>query len=357
MFAPTAYLSWAMQFYGNVPYDLATSGMPFVGAAELAPDRALFDDFRVLARMREAIAAYNDVSVEETAPAMGTANAMFLAYAALLSPGDEVLVEHPVYEPLVRCAEGLGARVNHFDRREEEGFDVVPERVAAKVTPRTRAIVVTNLHNPSGVRLRDESVRELCAIADASGAYVVVDEVYAPFANLPEDGVFRASARKLAPNAIATGSLTKCYGFGKHRIGWMLGPPDVVERAQGATLATVGHFPLPYAAYAVEAFTHVPRLATRAKELLGKKRVVAEEWVRALSGARWSAPREGLFGLVTLPGKGDLRPRIESAARDAGVLVAPGCFFGAPESFRLSWASCDEAKLREGLRLLERVAR
>ena len=162
----------------------------------------------------------------------------------MLSPGDEVLVEHPGYEPLTRAAEGLGAVVRTFERRAEEGFRVVPERVAAAVTPRTRVIVVTNLHNPSGVRTPDATLRELAQIAEARGAYLLVDEVYAPFDELPEDGVFRTSARKLAPNVVAVSSLTKCYGLGMHRIGWVLGPSEIVERAEAAMIATCGHLPL-----------------------------------------------------------------------------------------------------------------
>jgi aspartate/methionine/tyrosine aminotransferase len=271
----------------------------------------------------------------------------------MLAPGDEILVENPGYEPLLRCAEGLGATVRRFERTEKDGFRVDPERVAAAMTPRTRAIVVTNLHNPSGVRLPDDIVTELAAIADARGAYVIVDEVYAPFVDLPEDGVFRRSARKLAPNVVAIGSLTKCYGLGKQRIGWVLGPKEISDAAISASIATVGHAPIPYAAYAIAGLADVGKLAARAKRLLADKRDIADAWARSKGAARWSAPTEGLFGLVTLPGRRDLRSAIERLANEKGVLVAAGSFFGAPESFRLSWASCDEAKLREGLALLD----
>lgn len=355
MWNPTAYLSWAMKFYGKVPYDLATSGIPHVPSSSLSPDPAAFDDLATLDKLVDGVARYNDVPRDDAVPAMGTSHAIFLSYAALLSPGDEILVETPGYEPLLRCAEGLGATVRRFDRSEKDAFRVDPDRVAAAMTPRTRAIVVTDLHNPSGVRLGADVVRELAAIADARGAYVVVDEVYAPFVDLPDDGVFRGSARKIAPNVIAIGSLTKCYGLGKHRIGWVLGPPEIAESARSATIATAGHYPIPYAAYALAGLAQVGSLAKRARSLLANKREVADVWVRAHRDARWSGPREGLFGLVTLPGRGDLRPAIERLATERGVLVAAGSFFGAPEAFRLSWASCDEAQLREGLRHLEAI--
>lgn len=353
MFGRTRYIAWATQFYGKVPYDLATSGVPYATWAELGLPTPDVDDPAAFAALRGAIARYNDVSPAEVVPALGTSQAIFLAYAALLSPGDELLVEAPGYEPLTRAAEGLGATVRAFDRRADEGYRVVPERVAAAIGPRTRAIVVTSLHNPTGVRVDDDAVRELAAIAAARGAYVLVDEVYAPFDDLPEDGVFRGSARKLAPNVVAVSSLTKCYGLGMYRVGWVLGPEEVVERAEAAAVATFGHAPLAHASYGSAVLGAVGPLAARAKALLAGKRALAERWVASLPNARWSAPQGGLFGLVTLPGRGDLLASIEARAREAGVLVGAGTFFGAPESFRLSWATCDAARFSEGLRLLE----
>lgn len=357
MFAPTRYIAWATRFYGKVPFDLASSGVPPARWSDLGAGPPDVDDASAADELRAKIARYNDVRVEEVTPALGTSHAIFLAYAAMLSPGDEVLVEAPGYEPLTRAAEGLGVEVRTFERRAEDGFRVVPERVAAAIGPRTRAIAVTSLHNPSGVRVDDAAIRELAAIADARGAYVLVDEVYAPFDDLPEDGVFRRSARKLAPNVVAVGSLTKCYGLGAHRIGWLLGPEAITERADAATIATVGHLALSHARFGAAALDAVGALSRRAKALIAGKRSLAEDWARSHPSVEWSAPRDGLFGLVTLPGRGDLLPQIEARARDAGVLVAAGTFFGAPSSFRLSWATCTAERFEEGLRLLEPLVR
>lgn len=354
MFARTKYIEWALRFYGRAPYDLASSGVPLVAAGDLGGDLA-FDpgDLGAYARLIESIATYNDRPAAEVVPALGTSHGVFLAYAAMLSPGDEVLVEHPGYEPLTRAAEGLGATVRTFERREEDGFAVDPAEVAARVGPRTRAIVVSSLHNPSGARIPDDTLRELAAIAEARGAYLLVDEVYAAFDDLAPGGIFRGSARRLAPNVVAVSSLTKCYGLGMYRLGWLLGPEEITTRAKDASIATFGHLPLAHAAYGVSAFAALDRLAARARGLLEGKRAMAEAWVASLPQARWSAPREGLFGLVTLPGRGDLLSEIERLAEYGGVLVGAGTFFGAPSSFRLSWASCDKERFAEGLSRLE----
>jgi aspartate/methionine/tyrosine aminotransferase len=358
VFVPTRYIAWALRFYGKVELDLATSGTPLARWSDLGLPVPDVDDVGAYARFRSAVASHNEVPPEEAWPAAGTTNALFLAYAALLSPGDEIVVETPGYEPLTRAAEGLGAVVRTFPRLREEGFRVDPDRVAAAMTPRTRAIVVTTLHNPTGVRVEEGTLRELAAIAEARSAYLLVDEVYSAFDDLPEDGVFRRSARKLAPNVVAISSLTKTLGLGMYRIGWLLGPAEVIERAEAAAIATVGHMPLAHASYGAAAFGAIGPLARRSKSLLAGKRAIAETWARTLGGgAHWSAPEAGLFGMVTLPGRGDLRPRIEELTTRAGVLVGAGTFFGAPESFRLSWATCDATKLAEGLDRLSQLAR
>jgi aspartate/methionine/tyrosine aminotransferase len=352
MFARTRYIDWALRFYGKVPFDLASSGAPLAPWAELSASLGAIDDPAGYAALCDAVARYNQVDPREALPALGTSGALFLAYASIASAGDEILVERPGYEPLTRAAEGLGVTVRTFERRQEDGFRVVPERVAAAVTPRTRAIVVTNLHNPTGVRIPDATLRELALVAEARGAYLVVDEVYAPFDDLPEDGVFRGSARRLAPNVVAVGSLTKCYGLGMLRVGWVLAPPEVIERAEAATIATAGHLPLVHAHAGVAAFAAVGALARRTKATLAGKRALAAEWAASLPNARWSAPEAGLFGLVTLPGAGDLTPAIEALATERGVLVGAGAFFGVPNGFRLSWATRPLARFSEGLAML-----
>lgn len=358
MFAPVRYIEWALKFYGKVPLDLASSGIPAASWSELGVSEPNLDDLSAYAAFRESLALYNDVPRNEVVPALGTSHAVFLAYAAMLSPGDEVLVEHPGYEPLTRTAEGLGATVRTFERVAADGFAISPERVAAAVTSRTRVIVVTNLHNPTGVRTSEETLRELASIAEARGAYLLVDEVYAPFDALPEDGVFRASARKLAPNVVAVSSLTKCYGLGMHRIGWVLGPPEIVERAETATIATCGHLPLSHAARGAVAVANVGKLSIRAKAILAGKRDIATQWAATLPHARWSAPTSGLFGLVTLEGgPTNLLPRIESWANEHGLLVGAGSFFGVPNGFRLSWATLPRDRFEAALAKLSTLLR
>ena len=126
----------------------------------------------------QRVAARYGVRPDQVATATGTSGANFLVCAALLRPGDDVLVEQPAYDPLLAVPALLGANVIRFERRFEEGFRLDLDRVAAALTPRTRLIVVTNPHNPTGVLTGADDLRALGALAERHGCYVLADEVY-----------------------------------------------------------------------------------------------------------------------------------------------------------------------------------
>ncbi len=358
MFAPTRYLDWARRLYGKTRFDLATSGIPAISLSELdVPSVAELDDPMGCERLRQAIATYHGVPLEETIAALGTTHALWLAYASLAGPGDDILVEQPAYEPLIRVAEGIGARVVRFARDAQDRFSLDPARIADAMTPRTRVVSATNLHNPSGVRASGDALRAVAEVAARAGAHLVVDEVYAPFDTFVDDRcVFGGSARRLAPNVVTVSSLTKCYGLGGQRIGWLLGPADVVARARDTMTACCGALPMVHANLGVMAFARVGVLAERARKILHGKRERVAAWIDSMAphGLTWSAPDEGLFALVTIPGAGDLTQTIETAARERDVLVAAGAFFDVPNGFRLAWSQAVPL-LDEGLSRLADV--
>jgi hypothetical protein len=357
MFRPTQYLLWARRFLGQARFDLATSGIAAPSPGELGvPSPAELDDSSGWMRLREAIAAHSAVGVTETVATLGTSHALWVAYASLLEPGDEVLVEDPTYEPLLRAAEGVGAHIVRFERARSARFALDPERVERATSPRTRVIAITNLHNPSGARASFDALRAVARVAASRGAFLLVDEVYAAFDSFVDaNGIFQGSARKLAPNVVTVSSLTKCYGLGSHRIGWLLGPPDVVHRAEHVLSATCGMLPLSHSQIALRAFARIVDLARRSKSLLADKRLVVDAWAES-QRLDWSAPAEGLFGFAIVPGAGDLTAAIEAGARDREVLVVPGSFFGVPNGFRLAWSAPRDV-LDEGLGRLRDVLR
>src|SRR4051812_23688743 len=126
----------------------------------------------------EAIAGRYHVPADRVTTSGGTSGANFLVFAALLDPGDEVLVERPGYDPLLGAARMFGATTTRFERQFEDGYALDPDRVRRAMTPRTRIVVVTTPHNPTGVAADAAALDEVGRIAEAHGAVVLVDEVY-----------------------------------------------------------------------------------------------------------------------------------------------------------------------------------
>lgn len=350
------YLAWAMRHYGRVRYDLASSGITSPPQSELdAVPRP--DDPDGWDRLRAAIAKHHRLSPKEVVGTLGASHGLWLGYCAMLCEGDEVLVEDPTYEPLLVAAEAAGASVRRFDRGPSCGFALDPERVFAALGPKTRVVAITNLHNPSGVRASDEAMRAVARRMEERGGFLFVDEVYAPFDSfVGQDGVFAGTARRLGANVVTTASLTKAYGLGPQRVGWVLGPEEVIERAVDVLIASAGVLPLPWMNWGARAFERVGALAVRARTLLGRKRERVGEWVSARPALAWSNPQEGMFGLAQIPSAGDLRPVIEAGIERHEVIVAPGGFFGIPGAIRIAW-SLPEERLDDALDRLDRVLR
>jgi len=352
----TDYLDWANRTFGTVGHNLAKAG---VMTADIT---ALYGDVdwgrgSVWSELRRGVAAFNGVAPDNTLPALGTSHALSLAYAALLEPGDEVLVERPAYEPLITIAEDYGARVTRFDRRARAGWRLEADVVGRALTDRTRLVVVTSPHNPSGVRDSADDLTAVARVCASRDIPLLVDEIYAPWGHpLDADGVWGASARHLGDNVVAVGGLTKAYGLGPVRSGWMLGAAPVIARGEAAIRRHLCDPPMAQSALALRALAELPALARAAQAQLAGAQAIVERWVAAQPDLRWFPPTDGLFGWVQADATHltDLTETIVAGAREHDVLVVPGSFFDDPSSFRLGW-SLPRRRLEDALARLRRV--
>lgn len=369
MYKEPRYLAWAIERYRGLQHDLASSGIPsapwseIIGGAKREAAVPDMDDARVLDALHARLSTFLAVPEAEVTPALGTSHALWGAYAAVLSPGDEIIVEHPVYEPLVRAAEGMGVHVVYTQRREEDRWRLDVADVRARFSDRTRAVAITNLHNPTGMRTPDDVIAELARLCAERDAHLIVDEVYAPFASSLFSGdaaghtsgdTWPGSARRLGDNVVAIASLTKVYGAGPHRIGWICASEDVTKSARAAMLVNVGHLPWSHAAMACAVIESAPTLVARTRRELGRKREKVAAHLARFPAWQYSAPEHGLFGFAWRPGRRDLRADIESWNARTGALVVPGSFFGAESGFRIGW-SLPEEKLDAALDKLSQL--
>jgi aspartate/methionine/tyrosine aminotransferase len=297
------------------------------------------------APLLEAIAKRYGTDPRFVTTATGTSGANFLVYAALLEPGDEVLVERPGYDPLLGAPRLFAARTGRFERTFESGFALEPERVARAITPKTRLIVVTNPHNPTGVAADPRALEEVGRIAERARAHVLLDEVYRDItgdispAFGARGGVF-----------ISTSSLTKSYGLSSLRAGWVIASEDVTYRVRRARDVVDGTGPIVAERLAALAFDRLPGLFTRARGILSRNAALVRSFLESRQELEWVSS-SGAIVFPRLRGRSDARPFVEALMRDYHTAVVPGSFFEAPAHFRLGFGG-DTEKLRGGLERL-----
>jgi len=348
---PAPYMSWA-KHRAPAKLDLAASNLlgcdldDLEGAREaLSLDGANPDGYPPLV---DAIAAHYGVDASRVMTASGCSGANLLAIAASVEAGDDVLMEKPYYDPLIGTARLVGAEVRCFDRRFEDGYRLDLDEMRRAMTPRTKLIILTNPHNPSGVVLDDESIRAAAAVAAEHGAALLVDEVYLDIVNILAEGRRHTPAALLAPNAISTSSLTKSYGLNALRCGWAIASPGVAERIRRARDVVDGIGPVPIERLSALAFAQMDRLSDRARGLVEMNLGVFRLWAAGVKSLSLAAPAGSTVVFPRVEGVADTRVMAELLLREHDVAVVPGHFFGEPRNIRISLAGRPNV-LRDGL--------
>ena len=292
--------------------------------------------------LMEAIAERYGVDPERVTTAGGTAGANFLALAALLEPGDDVLVERPGYDPLLGAARLFGARTVRFDRQFQNGFALEPDRLRHAMTPRTKVIVITTPHNPTGVAADRAALEEVGRIAEHAGAHVLVDEVYKDVTADPTP-----TAAALGDVFVTTSSLTKSYGLSSLRSGWVIASPAVTYRVRRARDVVDGTGSIVAERLSVLAFEHLDALRARARGLLARNKALADAFLASHPQLEY-VPSTGTIVFPRIRGVADSAPFVDRLMREQRTALGPGGFFEAPAHFRLGYGG-DTDKIREGL--------
>ncbi|HEY2435026.1 MAG TPA: aminotransferase class I/II-fold pyridoxal phosphate-dependent enzyme [Vicinamibacterales bacterium] len=292
--------------------------------------------------LMDAIGARYGVPADRVTTATGTAGANLLALAALVEPGDEVLVERPGYDPLIGAARLLGATAARFDRRFEDGYALDPDRVRRAITPRTTVIVVTTPHNPTGVLADAAALDEIGRIAEQQGAVVIVDEVYKDLT-----GDTSPPAAGSGDVFVTTSSLTKSYGLSSLRAGWVIASGTVTPRVRRARDVVDGTGSIVAERLAVLAFERLDALHARARTVLGRNKALVDAFLIAHPRLEY-VPSASTIVFPRIRGVEDAGPFVERLIQEQMTAVGPGRFFDAPAHFRIGYGG-DTGKIRGGL--------
>lgn len=273
------------------------------------------------------------------------------------------MVERPSYDPLDRVSSFLGLGRLPLERDASRGFDVSLDEIDAGLRQGARAVVVTNLHNPSGKWLSREAVGRIVDLCARAHATLVVDEVYLDAASLTA-GHSRWTAAGLADNVVATGSLTKVYGLGGLRAGWLIASLELAERARDVMDLLSVENAAPAMTIAFHALSHLDILEARYRSVFDEGQPIFRRWLAQEPLVRGYENFGALFEWVGLPVGVNADRLSDLLAEDYEVRVVPGSFFGVDDHVRLG-LTLPASELAEALsrisealrRILERGVR
>jgi len=279
----------------------------------------------------------------------GASEANFLVFSSHLNQEDEFIVEQPGYQPMWLTPEMLGARRINWPRRFENKFSVDLETLDNLITEKTKLIVLTNLHNPSGIFTDKKAIKAIVKIAEDHDVRVLVDEIFL-------DGSFISQPSSFGiPNVIVTSSTTKIYGLGGFHTGWIIAPREIAMKCQKLKAHSTG------------AASHTSEIMTAFILRESRGYLIKRFQKRAKTNfellKRWISHHKEFFewiepdgGIVCFPKYTMDLPSVDLCKHlfdTEKLLVNPGLYFNQEGFIRLSYG-CDELSLQDALDALER---
>jgi aspartate/methionine/tyrosine aminotransferase len=295
----------------------------------------------------KSIAARYGLAEQRVATTNGASNGIYLLCRALLSSNAHVVIESPVYEPLIAAADIVGARISYIKRRPPE-YLIDLDDLKSVIKPGTALLFISNLHNPSGALLTDDQLKALARAAQQINPTIkiAVDEVYHDFTFGAQ-----APAATLDDCFISLNSLTKVYGLGCVHTGWILADRSIIEKIRRLHLLVEGSGAKLLEGYASFIIENLDEYWNRAIELVSNNLQILVQYLKplvndgTLSG---TIPEYGCIYFPRVAKVDDTQTLVKKLAEKYRVFVVPGHFFGEPKHIRIGFGEKTE-KLRTNL--------
>jgi aspartate aminotransferase len=295
----------------------------------------------------------------------GGKQAVYEAFATMLDPGDEVLLPAPywtTYPEAIRLAGGVPVPVV---ADEQSGYLVSAAQLEAARTPRTKVLLFCSPSNPTGAVYPAEAVEEIGRWALDNGLWVLTDEIYE---HLTYGGVSAPSmpvvVPELADRCVVVNGVAKTYAMTGWRVGWMVGPADVVKAATNLQSHATSNVANVSQAAAVAALTGDLSAVATMRAAFDRRRQTIVSMLREIPGVACPEPQGAFYvypsvkALLGRPIAGrTAQSSIELAEiilDEAEVAVVPGEAFGTPGYLRMSYALGDD-DLVEGVGRMQRL--
>jgi len=342
---------WIRQYQPTLKYNFGDSGIEPPNLTEAGIDlnvESFYQKHSGEVGLEETLAETFGLEPENVLVTSSSSEAIYLVHQALLNQADEVLVPVPNYPAQLKVPQVVRARPKLLDLSFEERWELDSQKVEALMSPKTRLISITSSHNPSGVLLSKGTLTSLLEIAKDADAWLLSDEAFREF------GFERAPppAATLGERGISLGTMSKFYGVGDIRIGWVLAEPAVVRRLrQLKTWITSvnSHFGEYVAKQVLE---HRKWFVERARGFQDRNLGLVKRFMTSCQALKWVEPEASLYGFPKiLTGE----PSIEFCKRimgQTGVLLDPGIYFEKEGYLRLCFTKRTET-VKTGLEALE----
>jgi aspartate aminotransferase len=309
--------------------------------------------------------SHYQVTPEQVLVTNGAKQAVYNTFAALLDPGDEVLLPAPywtTYPEAVKLAGGTSVEVF---AGEDMDYLVSVEQLEAARTPKTKALMFCSPSNPTGSVYPPEQIREIGRWAVANGIWVVTDEIYE---HLLYDGVRSASmpveVPELADTCVVINGVAKSYAMTGWRVGWMIGPRDIIKAATNLQSHSTSNVANVSQRAAVAALNGSMEAVEAMLVAFDRRRRTMVEMLNAIDGVTCPVPTGAFYvypSVKGLLGK-SIRGRVCTTSaelatlilEEAEVAVVPGEAFGPSGYLRMSYALGD-ADLAEGVSRMQKL--
>jgi len=304
-------------------------------AAALAAGRTAYSNGRGEAGLRAALATQYTArrgrafTPEQVICLPGTQTALYAVMAALVEAGDEVLAGDPMYATYEGVIRATGAGMVPVPLRPERGFRMDAGDLAARITARSRAILLNTPHNPTGAVLTAEDIAAIGAVAAAHDLWIVVDEVYEELVFEGVEFVSPLADPALAERVIAVSSISKSHAAPGLRSGWCVGPQAFIEAL--LPLAEVMLFGnQPFIADATEAaIRRGSEVAAGMRARFAARAAALARVLEADGALRVHRPQAGMFAMVDVSATGMSGAAwADDLLAERGVAVMPGAAFG-----------------------------
>lgn len=297
--------------------------------------------------MHALLSTFYSVDVAQIVATSGVSSGLNLVFRALARPGDHVLVEQPGYQPFEDIARAAGLRVEGFARK---GPAMRPDLadIQARIRPETRMIVLSHLHNPTGLPLLAADFAALTSLCEGAGILLVVDEIYGAFM----DDHALAAAQSAA--VISLSGLSKIFGLGALRCGWIVAEPALAEKLRQASVHIDSGMSAVSHAIALTVMQDWSSFRERTQDILDTNRMILSEWLEKLVSSGLVTCNLSPLGCLAFPRLTGM-PQTEGFAAwllaTRGIVVAPGKYWGAPQHIRLGFGTA-RGRLEQGLAAL-----